>query len=127
MVALAFYYVRWHYTYALTDLVNIVRNFVWFFYEFFSIPLLAKTLFVPFHRLSEQSHGFNLEAWGEALLVNTLMRFVGALLRITLIVLGTVCIVLTFVAGIVFFVAWLLVPFILTFVVGTALALVAIG
>lgn len=113
MMPLALQYLRWHYTQGVVDLVHIVGNFVWFFYEFFSIRLLFATLFVPFHRLNEEGPtGLDLGRMAEKLIVNMLMRLVGALMRISLILFGSMLIGLTLVVGLAFLVMWLCAPLI---------------
>jgi hypothetical protein len=125
MVQLAFYYLRWHYTQGVIDLVNNIINFLWFVYNFFSIPLLLRTFFVPFHRLQETAvKGFNIEQWAQALLVTTLMRLVGALLRTFLIAIGIIFLVAVFTGGSILLLAWLTMPLLLTFLVGLGLTLV---
>jgi len=110
MVALSLYYVRWHYTRGVKDLLNIVLNFLWFFNEFFSIRLLLSTLFAPFQRLHEESHGFHPSEWIQAKMVNAMMRFVGALARLFLILIGLFFILLTVVLGALFLLAWVAAP-----------------
>lgn len=127
MGQLAFYYLRWHYTQGVIDLVNNIINVVWFVYHFFSIPLLLRTFFVPFHRLQESAvKGFNIEQWAEAFLITTLMRLVGALLRTFLIILGVVFLLLVFVGGSVLLFVWLTMPLILTFLIGLGLTLIGL-
>ncbi len=128
MFGLALYYVVWHYSQAVLDLLGIVRNFLWFFKEFFSIALLAKTLFSPFRRLNEERKvGFDLGALFEKIMVNTLMRVVGIVLRATLILLGIACMLATLVFGLAFLIAWLLAPLMLLFMVGAGLTLLTLG
>lgn len=128
MIPLAYYYFRWHYSMAVSDLVRIVGNFLWFFYEFFSIPLLLKTLFVPFHRLNEApKKGFHVGAWFEAFIVTSLMRLVGALLRILLVVFGIFFLALTVVVGSAVLITWVLAPLFLTFLVASGVTLIAAG
>jgi hypothetical protein len=111
MVQVFFYYITWHYSTAIRDLLRTWSNFLWFFYTFFSIPLLLRTLFQPFHRLDEgYRKGFYPSDWAEQFGVNLLMRFVGAFLRIFLILLGLICLFGTLVGGALFFVAWLAAP-----------------
>ena len=124
----AFYYIRWHYTYGIVDLIGVVRNFVWFFYTFFSIPFLLKTLFKPFERLGEQyGKRFDLGAWAETFVINSLMRFVGALLRSFLILNGILFIILTICIGFLFLMAWILAPLHLFFLVMYGLKLISLG
>jgi len=113
MPVLLFQYIRWHYTVGLVDVVHIIGNFVWFFYSFFSIPLLLKTFFVPFHRLQEEDPtGLDIGRIFEKLVVNGLMRFVGMLLRTLLILFGLLAILCTCVLGAIFLCMWLAAPLI---------------
>jgi hypothetical protein len=130
MISLAFHYVRWHYSTALVDLVRIVRNFLWFFFEFFSITLLLKTFFTPFHRISDNRvlHGkLDIAGMAERLLVDLLMRFVGMLLRTVLILAGIVFIVATLVSGVAFFVAWIASPLLVFLLIASGITLISIG
>lgn len=121
------YYIKWHYTQALFDLVNILKNFVWFFFEFFSIRLFFKTLFSPFHRLGETYRGgIDIENYFETIIVNTLMRFVGFFLRLTLIIIGFTAIIFTILFGIFFLFVWLLSPLLLTFLILYGIKMVSI-
>jgi membrane-bound ClpP family serine protease len=107
-----------------------VRNFIWFFFEFFSITLLIKTFFVPFNRLEDnrkKKNAIDLEAMAERLVVNVLMRIVGALLRLVLITLGIIFILTTIMTGVCFTILWLLAPLMLTGLVFVGSTLLAIG
>ena len=124
----AFYYVKWHYGQAVTDYINIVKNFVWFFFEFFSIRLMFKTLFAPFHKLGEtyKGKGLHPSAIAEAIVVNTLMRLVGFLLRTTLILLGIFFILCTIVFGAIFLIVWILAPAFLLFLLLYGIKMISI-
>ncbi len=114
-------YLRWHYSRALVDLGRLWKNFSWFIYHFFSVPLLAQTLFSPWRRLSEErSQTFDLEDWGSTLLVNGLMRLVGAIIRIIFIGIGLTALALLALVAVGVFVLWLVLPavLILFFLVG---------
>jgi hypothetical protein len=126
MVRVALYYLQWHYGMAVRDVLRVWSNFLWFFYTFFSITLLAKTLFQPFRRLDEgYKKGFYPSAWAEQFGVNLLMRFVGALLRLTLIFVGLVAIILTILGGALFFFAWLLAPLLVVLLTIAGVTLIA--
>lgn len=124
MVRLSIYYLSWHYTRALSDMAGIWGNFFWFFYTFFSIPLLLGTLFQPFHRLdSGYKKGFYPGAWFEQFGVNMLMRLVGACLRLFLVFIGMVSLGVTLVAGSLFYCVWLLAPLFIAVLVLSGVAL----
>ncbi|MFZ2522265.1 MAG: hypothetical protein WAX44_00255 [Minisyncoccia bacterium] len=109
-------YFLWHYSKALFDLVNLWRNFTIFFYDFFSIPTLLKTLFSPWHRMNDAYSGqLTFEATVGTFIVNTLMRIVGGLVRGVFVVLGLISIIVSFSVGLIVFCAWLLLPLILLY------------
>ena len=126
---LLFYYIRWHYGKGIVDYINIVGNFVWFFYNFFSIPLMAKTLFAPFRRLGDSYKGTGLDigAFFSVVIVNTLMRFVGALFRTLLILVGLVFILGTVIVGSIFFIVWIMAPLFLLFLVLYGVKLISVS
>lgn len=79
--------------------------------EFFSIGLLAKTLFDPFRQIGAGSVRGSLQVQFQAWLDRTFSRFVGFFVRSTMIFVGLLCIVGVLVMGIVQLVCWPLVPF----------------
>ncbi len=123
------YYIKWHYTDAFIDLIGVIRNFLFFFYNLFSIKILFKTLFSPFHRMTEvyDKRGFKLEKLAEAFIVNSLMRVVGALLRFMLIIFGLFFMLLTFVFGAFFIIAWALAPFLVALLFLIGLKFISVG
>ncbi|MDD5318563.1 MAG: hypothetical protein PHF79_01940 [Candidatus Pacebacteria bacterium] len=121
MLQTGIYYIRWHYGKALADVYEFSLNCLWFFYNFFSIGLLANTLFVPWQRLEEHHKGgFDLVASLEAFFVTSMMRLVGAMIRIFMIAIGLVAILGAFILSVLGFVVWLVLPIIiiLFFLVG---------
>lgn len=105
------YYLLWHYSRALSEMYHVWGNILWFFYNFFSIPLLLSTLFAPFKRLDEgYKKGLHVEAFFETLIVNMLMRLVGAFMRVTIISVGIIVLALVCVGYVFVLVAWLLAP-----------------
>lgn len=107
------YYLSWHYTTALYDMIGIWRNFFYFIYNFFSISLLLRTLFSPWHRIKESYA--KIEDFFGNLVVNTLMRLVGAVIRMVFIVMGTVSLLLCLIFGVAAFIFWLVLPFLLVY------------
>lgn len=106
------HYISWHYTKAISDLIVLFKNFIWFIWNFFSIHILLKTLFVPFQKLSVKAStkGFDIEGFFSALVTNLLMRFVGFLIRSFFIVLGIFSLVVFSVAYSIFFLIWMVMP-----------------
>lgn len=107
------YYLAWHYTTALSDMKNIWKNFFSFIWNFFSIGLLVRTLFSPWHKMAE-NYGKIEDLFGN-LIVNTMMRLVGAVVRLLFIIMGLFSIVLCAVVGVAVYIFWLVLPFLLIY------------
>jgi|AntRauTorcE11897_2_1112592.scaffolds.fasta_scaffold01191_2 hypothetical protein len=111
MLDFIYSYSFWHYTSAIKALLSHVRNFFVFVWNFFSIPGLLVTLFSPWQRLRESyDKGFDVKEKLATLLVNTIMRLVGAFIRIVMVVFGIVALVLYSVLALFLIVTWLLLP-----------------
>lgn len=109
-------YLWWHYTSALADLVRNYFNFVGFLKNFFSLGLLTKTLFAPWRRMGEK-YGSILD-FGNffgSLIVNTLMRLVGLVIKSIIIIFGLAVIFLSVFVFIAIFVFWLAAPLLIIF------------
>ncbi|MGM0629205.1 MAG: hypothetical protein ACQESA_02160 [Patescibacteria group bacterium] len=109
-------YIWWHYVRAPYCIIALTLNFAGGILYFFSITLLLKTLFSPWRRLSEDyPENFNFGEIATSLVVNSLMRVVGAVMRTITIITGLFFTLLSFIMGILFFVYWLLMPVALVF------------
>jgi hypothetical protein len=114
LLLIAPHYVSWHYTKALSDLIELYKNFIWFIWNMFSIKILLKTLFVPFEKLSIKStKKFDIQDFFSALVTTLLMRIVGFVVRSFFIIIGILSLVLFTVFFSLFFVVWLVMPLIL--------------
>ena len=119
LIGVLSYYISWHYTLALGSIYNIWTNFMWFVLNFFSMPVLLKTLFAPWWRIHEEyQKGAGIGEYFGDKVVNLIMRIVGFCIRIVTIVIGLLALLITFLAGIAFYVVWLLMPLILLFIIG---------
>jgi type IV secretory pathway VirB6-like protein len=108
------HYFTWHYTTAYRDYLRAWLNYLWFVAHFFSLGILLRTFFAPFKRISEKNEkGLNVQAFFEALAVNTLMRLVGMLVRTALISIGLIALVFIAIAGAVGLLIWTLMPVVL--------------
>jgi hypothetical protein len=104
-------YIGWHYSRGLVDLCHAWGNFFWFVGHFFSLPLMFRTLFAPWRRMNEHyPRVFDMEAMGEALIVNVMMRIVGFVARIILIALGILSYLFVLVAGTLVLAIWISLP-----------------
>lgn len=98
-------YIQWHYTDALRNIWGILTNFVWFFYNFFSVPLLLKTLIAPWHTLETGENAFG----------NFISYAFGFMIRGAIIVFAYAIIIGIFFIGIAFYIFWLTLPLTLIF------------
>lgn len=109
-------YFKWHYQEALKNIFELWKDFSWFVLRFFSINKLLRTLISPFKRLKENPDGPGLQSFFESLIVNTIMRVVGFLLRSTIIIIGLLTYICVTVFSIVFLVFWFVLPLALSII-----------
>ncbi len=104
-------YFIWHYTSGFRAGLIVARDLNRFVLNFFSLPLLFKTLFSPWRRLGESyARGLNPEQWLATFTVNLLMRLIGAFIRLTLILIGLVTLLIVAIISVVALLIWLLLP-----------------
>ena len=103
-------YATWHYTTALAEFWGFWRTFLWFLFNFFSIPLMVRTLFAPFRRLEIHQRRVSIEEHLSNFVANTLMRILGFILRVFMIAIGLAALLITLCISVISFVLWVLVP-----------------
>lgn len=114
----------WIYGEGVNEFLKAWRNLHWFFYYFFSVPILTRTLFGPLKRLQEKyGRGFDPERFFENLIINAVMRFAGFLVRLAFLVLAAISQVVVLIFGAIFFILFLTAPLfiIASFVYGVGL------
>lgn len=110
---LTYYYFFWHYSDGIRNLISVLGNILGFIINFFSIPLLFRTLLAPWKRMDETENISILNHPGEyfsQVLVNIMMRFMGSVIRASIIVLGLVTYALTLIISAVILIVWLFMP-----------------
>ena len=125
-VAFVFAYTKWHYGNALFDILRVLGNFLWLSLHFFSTGILIRTLFSPFMRMREEypaSGHFDPEYYAGTIVVNTLMRLVGFLVRTVFILLSFAVFSLIFISGIVFIGFWIVTPIVIPLLVSFGITL----
>jgi hypothetical protein len=104
-------YFAWHYSAAFGRIFSVWKNFVWYVGHILSLPLLVRTLFAPWKRITEsKGRGFDVEQFFAAILVNFVSRIIGFCVRGTLIVVGLTLIALMCVGLGVFYILWVFMP-----------------
>lgn len=122
-------YLLWHYGNALTNIVVVWGNFIWFIFHFFSTFVLLRTLFAPWERIHEaypKKGQFDLEFFFGTLLVNIIMRIVGALVRLAFILISLALFLCVFSVGSLFIVFWVVAPLGIFYLFNMGLGLVVL-
>lgn len=118
------HYWRWYYLVQPKSILEGWWNFLVFGINFFSIPLLLKTFFAPWHKFYvSYGRGFDLKVWAEALISNFIFRALGAIMRTVIILMGILFEFSVLIFGFVVFIGWLILPLCLLFVFLFALTL----
>ncbi len=104
----------WHFLEMPKNILQAWRNFLLFNLNYFSVPLLFKTFFSPWHGYRwSYGRGFDIGRYAGVFASNLISSILGAILRIFLIVIGLTIEIFIIIAGAVIFLIWLLLPFIL--------------
>lgn len=111
-------YFLWHYGEGLADAIRAaVRGFTGFA-AYFSILDLTRTLFSPWHRVSEAyGRGFDPNRFFSAFAGNAISRVLGAIVRSVVIVVGLGVSAGAFVGGLAFVAAWVAAPLLIPLLV----------
>lgn len=104
---------RWYYEEAMRDILTGWKNFIIFSLEYFSIPLLLKTLFAPWKRdITRKPRGLDLKKLFEYITFNLISRGLGFIVRFLTICVGILFFFFVVIAGAVFFLIWIFLPLI---------------
>jgi hypothetical protein len=104
-------YLVWHYFDVPKELGRAWRNYLRFYLSFFSIPLLAKTLFAPWHSYQwSYGRGFSFSRYTETFISNSFSRLLGAFMRTILLFFGLVAEIFVLFLGGIIFLSWLFLP-----------------
>ncbi|MBU4274852.1 hypothetical protein KKE19_03495 [Patescibacteria group bacterium] len=101
----------WHFYEMPKFLLQVWKNFILFAINFFSTPLLLKTLFSPWRRYNwSYPRGFDIRGYLETIISNFFSRFLGAICRIVLIIIGSILQIFVVIVGAIIFLGWLILP-----------------
>jgi len=123
------FYLSWHYSKAFVDAWRVWLDLQWFIWHFFSVGLLLRTFFSPFKRVREEVsvQSLNFEGIFGSIVVNLIMRLVGALVRSVLIIAAVVSSLVLLILGLVWLLLWLVWPVLTVFTLFAGLWFLIIG
>ncbi len=111
MFSLFIDYNRWHYSYALLNILRLMREFVRFFLNLFSVGLFLRSLFKPIFNVPVNDVDASYEGDMVAIFISgILMRLLGALVRIIFIIFGLACSFISIIFFSIVFLLWLILP-----------------
>ncbi len=95
-------------------LLLVWHNYLTFALNLFSLPLLLKTFFSPWRRYRwRYPKAFDLGEFFNTLISNAFSRILGAIMRIFLIVAGISFQIFVVISGLLIFISWIALPFII--------------
>lgn len=104
-------WLSWHFSEVPKLLLSFWQNYLFFFFNFFSIHFLIATLFSPWRMYRwRYPKGFHIGEFFQVLVSNTFSRIIGAICRIVIIVFGIFFQLFIFIAGLVLILIWILMP-----------------
>jgi len=107
-------WVLWHFFEVPKFLLGVWKNYILFALNYFSLPVLLKSFFSPWRRYKwVYPRGFNVAEFFNTFISNTFSRFLGAIMRTALIIIGIFFQIFVILFGFIIFLLWILVPFII--------------
>ncbi len=109
-------WLSWHFFDVPRSILIAWKNFLRFNLNYFSIPLLLKTLFSPWRRYQfTYGKGFDIGRYFTVFFSNLIFRLLGAVMRGFLIIIGLLVEIFIIFAGFMVFLGWLILPILLIF------------
>ena len=106
-----FHYFSWHFLEAPRNILAAWKNFLKFNLNYFSISLLLRTLFSPWHKYAwSYPRGFYPGKYLEIFVSNLISRTLGAILRVFMIIIGILAEIFIVFFGILILLSWLALP-----------------
>jgi hypothetical protein len=110
-LSIVHHYLFWHYSRAFLEIFHVWLNFLWFVVHFFSIPQLMRSWVAPWKRMVEdRGNKWNLEDLAGYVIIGTLSRLIGFMLRSVIISIGLLCTFVTVIAGFIVYIFWVAAP-----------------
>jgi hypothetical protein len=104
----------WHFYEMPKFLFEVWKNYISFASNFFSLEILLKSLFSPWHKYKwSYPKGLDISEFFSTLISNTFSRIIGFFMRIVLILISIPFQIFIILAGLVIILAWLFIPLII--------------
>lgn len=105
-------WIIFHFFDAPREILKGWRNFLVFNMNYFSVPILLKTLFSYWRRYRwYYPRGLDIGGFLSTYFSNGISRVLGAIVRIILIIIGAFIEIFILIAGVIVFAAWIFAPF----------------
>lgn len=105
-------FLKWQFLYSNANFLKAYIEVLKFALHIFSVPLLVKTFFAPWHRYwFAYPSGFNPIAVANAIFGNIMSRVIGMILRTFFILIGVMFTIVVSIFGFATFLTWALLPF----------------
>lgn len=109
-------YLSWHFLKVPMAILSAWRNILIFNLSYFSVPLLLKTLFVPWRRTAwSYGKGFNARRFLEVFASNLISRILGAIVRSFVIFAGLITELALIALGPLVLLFWFVLPILIVF------------
>lgn len=107
-------WILWHFYEMPKFLLEVWKNYILFALNYFSLPLLLKSFFAPWHKYKwNYPKGFDVTEFFNTLISNAFSRVLGAMMRIVLIVVGIFFQIFVIFSGLIVFLLWISLPFLI--------------
>lgn len=109
-----FQYLEWYFVDSSKGILRAWANCLKFNLNYWSVPLLLKTLFSHWRRYQySYGKGFDFKRYFEVFTFNIISRVLGAIFRSFFIILGLLTEILVVLIGLIVFLSWLSLPVLL--------------
>lgn len=107
----------WWFKEAPQKIIYVSQKIITYFYNYFSIPLLFRTLLDPWKKDEIDTTNMSLDDIIKVWFMNLVARLVGASVRSITILAGLLLIGITFLASIIFFLGFIFLPAIIIYLI----------
>ncbi len=106
-----FQYIYWFFIIAPLNILKAWWNLFLFTVNYFSLPLLLKTFFSCWKKISSPYGKFDIIKYLDTFTLNLMSRFIGMIIRFFVIIFGLSFSLIVFLGGLIFFILWITMPF----------------